>query len=236
MHRPINFFAALLIACFVGAIADNNDDLVLTDGAMNAAQYVGVQIVNELVSTVRGFKATRKFHQAGLDGTVTLSDVNAQLTQVPDVTGQLKSASELQLELDNLGINMDGKFDGNAGWFSMSGNVHGEMKQMKIILKSSIERAADGTVAVKLEKCRTVVGDTKFTIDAQGMLGSLAKNFEGPLNKEIAVKLPHMMCLGLKEIVEKRGPKLFGRLLSAPLEQAFKRTAKAEAFIKKLKQ
>lgn len=75
-------------------------------------------------------------------------------------------------------FSMDGKFMGSAGWFSTSGTVHGDMKDMKIVMQSSIDRMPDGKMVVKMEKCKTVVGSSKFTINAQGMLGAVAKNFE----------------------------------------------------------
>uniref|UniRef100_A0A914WU32 Uncharacterized protein n=1 Tax=Plectus sambesii TaxID=2011161 RepID=A0A914WU32_9BILA len=212
-----------------------SNDLTLTDGALETARYFGVQIINELISTVRGFSSTHKILRSGIDGTVKVHDVVARVTRVPDVSGQLKAASMVLLELNNLDIAMDGKFAGTAGWFSTNGVVHGDMKNVKIVVQSSIVRMPNDQMVVKMDECQTVVGQSKFTIKAKGMLGSLAKNFEGPLNKDVAVKLPNMMCEGLKQIIDKRGSKLFARLLKAPINKAFKKTEKTETFIKKFK-
>uniref|UniRef100_A0A914VV11 Lipid-binding serum glycoprotein N-terminal domain-containing protein n=1 Tax=Plectus sambesii TaxID=2011161 RepID=A0A914VV11_9BILA len=239
MHRLLHSFAFVFIVSFANITAsplqNSSDDLTLTDGALETAQYVGVQIINELISTVRGFSSTHKILRSGIDGTVKVHDVVARVTRVPDVSVQLKAASMVLLEFNNLDIAMDGKFAGTAGWFSTNGVVHGDMKNMKIVVQSSIVRMPNGQIVVKMDECQTVVGQSKFTIKAQGMLGSLAKNFEGPLNKDVAVKLPNMMCEGLKQIIDKRGLQLFARLLKAPTDKAVKKTEKTETFIKKFK-
>jgi hypothetical protein len=75
-------------------------------------------------------------------------------------------------------FSMDGKFDGTAGWFTVSGTVVGEMKQAKILMNMNIARSPKGQLSVTMDKCQTVVGKSHFTINAQGMLGTVAKQFE----------------------------------------------------------
>jgi len=239
MRRLIFTFA--LFACFSTILSNpvpqnSEDDEILTEQEVSGAQNIGVELIKKMMGMIKGFKASRTFKHAGLEGTINLHDVNVALTGIPDVSGKLKSAASLTLEIDNLGASMNGKFDGSAGWFSVSGTVHGDMKQAKVVMNMNIVRSPKGDLSVNMDKCQTVIGNTQFTINAQGMLGTMAKNFEGPLNQEVASKLPGMMCDGLKKMVESRGSKLFNRLLKGPLDQVLKRSDKTDSSLKKLKQ
>ncbi|KAI6218366.1 LBP / BPI / CETP family protein [Aphelenchoides fujianensis] len=196
--------------------------LRLTRKGAEHVKEVGVKLLNEQLAQLQGFKVQHAFQQPGLSGWIYVNDIRTLGYQPPERSRiEFASPSFITFAIENTAISLTGRFLGVSGPFQVPGTVNGQMSGMSVALTTAFRATPDGTMAVNVVNCSTVILQSNFILSPEGPLSAILKTFEVQINDLIRQRIPNIFCRGLTDIIEKNSPALFQRLNRAQLTEHF---------------
>jgi hypothetical protein len=160
-------------------LGDPGVKLRLTRKGAEHVKEVGVKLLNEQLAQLQGFKVQHAFQQPGLSGNLYVSDIRTLGYQPPSISRIAFSApSFITFAIENTAISLTGRFLGVSGPFQVPGEVNGQMLGMSVSLTTSFQATPDGTMAVNVVNCSTVIQQSNFVLSPEGPLSTIVKTFE----------------------------------------------------------
>ncbi|KAK0399766.1 hypothetical protein QR680_003204 [Steinernema hermaphroditum] len=196
----------------------------LTKKGADHVKDVGVKLLNEEISSLRGFRVQHAITQPGLEGNIVVEDITVLNYKPPSFSAiNFLPPSYIVFGLENLDITLTGRFLGTTALFTVPGIVHGDIRQMTLALTTNFHATQEGLMAVNVVNCSTVIGYSQFTLNPEGPLSAVVKSFELQINDIIRQRIPNLFCNSLRQIIEKNSPRLFQRLSRTYLSDHFKK-------------
>ncbi|CAI4223500.1 unnamed protein product [Auanema sp. JU1783] len=195
----------------------------LTKKGINHLKTVGVKLLNEQIANLRGYSTSFPFSQPGLEGFVSLNNVNVLQYNPPQVSVvNFLPPRYIVFGLENMDISLAGNFFGTGGPIQVGGTVDGSLLGMTVALTAEFTKNAHGMMSVQVPNCSTIIGRSHFNINPQGPMGPLVKTLEAFINDGIRQRIPTMFCKKLKHLIEDNSPKMFAKLTRTNFGEHFK--------------
>ncbi|KAI6181005.1 LBP / BPI / CETP family protein [Aphelenchoides besseyi] len=199
--------------------------LRLTRKGADHVKEVGVKLLSEQLANLQGFRVQHFFQQPGLSGWIYVNDIRTLGYQPPSHSKiEFAAPSFITFAIENMAISLAGRFLGvsDSGLFSVPGQMNAQLSGMSVSLTTSFRVTPDGTMAVNVINCTTLIQQSNFVLSPEGPLSTLVKAFEIQINDLIRQRIPGIFCQGLTNIIEQNSPALFQRLNRAQLTEHFK--------------
>ncbi|VDN52697.1 unnamed protein product [Dracunculus medinensis] len=171
----------------------------LTKWGAEEVKNVGVKVLGEEISQLKGFRFLHSFAERGIVGRVLLYDVMVLHYSPPQFDSlNFYPPSYVILQLERMDIalfflffrtlyrdyRLTGRFVSDVGLITTSGSVVGEIRQMSVKLTTDFKAAPDGLMQVKVNaehivvECANNIAYSHFSINVDGPLSGLIRMIE----------------------------------------------------------